>query len=187
MDESSTRKHRISIGYRAVVVDLSPGGPEGAATHMANAEKFFSVMARLIEEQQASFSFLRMLTIFYPPSREFPKDPDPQWYGYSAGKWVDDYTFVAETIGMDERTWLDNAGDPHSSDMRVEERYHRVDHDTLELTVKIDDPKIYTEPWLARDKLRLKLLPPNTSTMEMICAPTEAEEYKKRMANPLSK
>jgi hypothetical protein len=119
--------------------------------------------------------------------RELPKDPDPQWYGYSVGKWADDYTFVVETIGMDERTWLDNAGDPHSSEMRVEERYHRIDHDTLELTVKIDDPKIYTEPWLARDKLPLKLMPANTDTMEMICAPTEAEEYKKSMAIPLSK
>ena len=57
----------------------------------------------------------------------------------------------------------------------------------MELTVKIDDPKIYTEPWLARDKLRLKLMPANTEIMEMICAPTEAEEYKKTMANPLSK
>jgi hypothetical protein len=62
-----------------------------------------------------------------------------------------------------------------------------VNRDTLELTVKIDDPKIYTEPWLARDKLRLKLLPANTEIMEMICAPSEAEEYKKTMASPLSK
>ena len=77
-----------------------------------------------------------------------------EWYGYSVGKWEDDYTFVVETVGTDERTWLDNAGDPHSSEMRVEERYHRLNHDTVELTVKIDDPKIYTEPWLARDKLR---------------------------------
>jgi hypothetical protein len=119
--------------------------------------------------------------------RELPKDPDPQWYGYSVGKWEDDYTFVIQTVGMDERTWLDNAGDPHSSEMRVEERYHRINHDTMELTVKIDDPKIYTEPWLARDKLRLTLMPPNTETMEMICAPSEAEEYKKSMANPLSR
>jgi hypothetical protein len=119
--------------------------------------------------------------------RELPKDPDPKWYGYSVGKWEDDYTFVVETVGTDERTWLDNAGDPHSSDMRVEERYHRIDRDNLELTVKIDDPKIYTEPWLARDKLRLTLMPADTDTMEMICAPSEAEEYKKTMATPLSK
>lgn len=133
------------------------------------------------------YQYQRVWRVIWRDGRELPKDPDAQWYGYSVGKWVDDYTFVAETVGMDERTWLDNAGDPHSSEMRVEERYHRLDRDTMELTVKIDDPKIYTEPWLARYKLRLKLLPPNTDTMEMICAPSEAEEYKKRMAAPLSK
>ena len=133
------------------------------------------------------YQYQKVWRVIWTDGREIPKDPDPQWYGYSTGKWADDYTFVAETVGMDERTWLDNAGDPHSSEMRVEERYHRVDRDTLELTVKIDDPKIYTVPWLARDKLRLKLVPPGAGSMEMICAPSEAEEYKKRMANPLSK
>jgi len=133
------------------------------------------------------YQYQQVWRVIWTDGRELPKDPDPRWYGYSVGKWADDSTFVVETVGMDERTWLDNAGDPHSSDMRVEERYHRVDRDTLELTVKIDDPKIYTEPWLARDKLRLKLLPDNTEIMEMICAPSEAEQYKKTMAAPLSK
>jgi hypothetical protein len=133
------------------------------------------------------YQYQQVWRVIWKDGRELPKDPDPRWYGYSTGKWVDDYTFVVETVGTDERTWLDNAGDPHSSEMRVEERYHRVDRDTMELTVKIDDPKVYTEPWLARDRLRLTLLPSNTDTMEMICAPTEAEEYKKTMANPLSK
>jgi len=133
------------------------------------------------------YQYQQVWRVIWTDGRELPKDPDPRWYGYSVGKWADDSTFVVETVGMDERTWLDNAGDPHSSDMRVEERYHRVDRDTVELTVKIDDPKIYTESWLARDKLRLKLLPDSTEIMEMICAPTEAEEYKKTMANPLSK
>lgn len=133
------------------------------------------------------YQYQKVWRAIWTDGRTLPKDPDPQWYGYSVGKWEDDYTFVVETIGTDERTWLDNAGDPHSSEMRVEERYHRLDHDSMELTVKIDDPKYYTEPWLARDKLRLKLLPPSTSTMEMICAPSEAEQYKKMMANPLSK
>ena len=53
--------------------------------------------------------------------------------------------------------------------------------------MKIDDPKIYTEPWLARDKFPLTLMPADTDIVEMICAPSEAEEYKKVMANPLSK
>ena len=133
------------------------------------------------------YQYQRVWRAIWKDGRELPKDPDPQWYGYSVGKWTDDYTFVVETIGMDERTWLDNAGNPHSSDLRVEERYHRVDHDTMELTVKIDDPKAYTEPWLGRDRIHLKLQPPNTEFMEMICAPSEAEDYKKQIANPLSK
>jgi hypothetical protein len=133
------------------------------------------------------YQYQQTWRMIWTDGRELPKDPDPKWYGYSVGKWEDDFTFVVETVGTDERTWLDNAGDPHSSEMRVEERYHRIDHDNLELTVKIDDPKIYTGPWLARDKLRLTLMPADTDLMEMICAPTEAEEYKKTMANPLSR
>ena len=38
--------------------------------------------------------------------------------------------------------------------MKVEERYHRVNANTMELTVTIDDPKAYTKPWVARNKLR---------------------------------
>ena len=37
-------------------------------------------------------------------------------------EWVDDYTLVIETSGMNERTWIDRAGRPHSADLRVEER-----------------------------------------------------------------
>ncbi|HXP79084.1 MAG TPA: hypothetical protein VN976_04210 [Verrucomicrobiae bacterium] len=133
------------------------------------------------------YQYQRVWRVIWTDGRELPKDPDPSWYGYSVGKWEDDYTFVVETVGTDERTWLDNAGNPHSGEMRVEERYHRLSHDAVELTVKIDDPKIYTEPWLARDKFPLTLMPADTDIVEMICAPSEAEEYKKVMANPLSK
>ena len=86
---------------------------------------------------------------------------------------------MVQTIGMDDRSWLDNAGNPHSADMRVEERYHRRDRDTLELTVTITDPIAYTKAWTPHDKLPLKLMPPGTDMMEMICSPTEAAAYKK--------
>jgi hypothetical protein len=85
---------------------------------------------------------------------------------------------------MDERTWLDKAGNPHSADLRVGERYHRVSRNTLELTVTIDDPKAYTKPWLPRDKLPLRLMPPDTDLMEMIPSATETAEYKSLIANP---
>src|SRR5579859_2445252 len=48
--------------------------------------------------------------IIWTDGRPLPEDPAPRWNGYAAGKWVDDYTFVANYIGMDPRTWLDNVG-----------------------------------------------------------------------------
>src|ERR1700731_4496073 len=83
------------------------------------------------------YEFGKVWRVIWTDGRVLPKDPEPRWYGYSVGKWEDDYTFVVQTSGTDERTWVDRAGRPKSSDLRVEERFHRVDHDHLELTVKI--------------------------------------------------
>ena len=127
------------------------------------------------------YMFEKRWRVIWTDGRELPADPDPRWYGYSVGRWEDDYTFVVETVGMDERTWLDNAGNPHSSDMRVEERYHRVNQNTLELTVTIDDPTAYTKPWVPRNNLPLRLLPADTDLMEMIPSASEAAAYRKIM------
>ena len=132
------------------------------------------------------YQFGKVWRVIWTDDRELPKDPEPRWYGYSVGKWEDDYTFVVQTTGIDERTWVDRAGRPHSSDLRVEERYHRVDHDHLELTVKIDDPKMYTRPWVARDRLLFQLQKSNFDVREMICSPTDAAEYNKIFGNPVS-
>ena len=125
------------------------------------------------------YMFGKTWRVIWTDGRELPKNPEPRWYGYSVGRWEDDYTFVVQTVGMDERTWLDNAGNPHSENMRVEERYHRADRDTLEMTVTIDDPTAYTKPWIAYEKLPLKLMPADTDFREQICSPTEAAAYKK--------
>jgi hypothetical protein len=70
--------------------------------------------------------------------------------------------------------------------LRVEERFHRVDRDHLELTVMIDDPKMYTKPWVALDKLRFDLLPPGFDIHEFICSPSEFQEYNKLLGNSIS-
>ena len=64
--------------------------------------------------------------IIWTDGRDLPQDPAPRWNGYAVGKWVDDYTFVANYVGMDPRTWLDNVGRPHSDVRQMEERWHRV-------------------------------------------------------------
>ena len=132
------------------------------------------------------YQFGKTWRVVWTDGRELPKDPEPRWYGYSVGKWEDEYTFVVQTTGTDERTWVDRAGRPHSGDLRVEERFHRVDHDTLELSMTIDDPKMYTKPWVALNKLRFKLKPPNFDVREMICSPSEFAEYNKVVGKPAS-
>jgi hypothetical protein len=128
--------------------------------------------------------FYNVYRILWTDGRELPKDPIPRYYGYSVGHWEDDYNFVVDTVGMDERTWLDNVGRPHSSALHVVERFHRVSRDILELTVTIDDPKMYSQPWVAVDKLKFHLLPADFDMGEMLCSPTEMENYKKQVASP---
>ena len=132
------------------------------------------------------YQFGKVWRVVWTDGREVPKDPEPRWYGYSVGKWVDDYTLVVETSGMDERTWIDRAGRPHSADLRVEERFHRVDRDHLELTLTIDDPKMYTKPWVALDKLQFTLQAPDYDVREMICSPSEFAEYNRIIGQPAS-
>jgi len=119
--------------------------------------------------------------VVWTDGRQPPKDPDPRYNGYSVGKWVDDYTFVVQTTGILPKTWLDHAGRPHSDQLVVEETYRRVDRDTIELTMKITDPQMYTEPWLALNKVPLHLQPPDFDIPELLCSPSEFAEYNKQV------
>jgi len=129
------------------------------------------------------YQYNKVWRVIWTDGRELPKDPEPRWFGYSVGKWADDYTFVVETIGTDERTWVDRAGRPHSAEMRVEERFHRPDRDHLELTVTIDDPKMYTKSWVALDKFVFERQPASFDVREMIWSPSEYKRYNEMMGN----
>ena len=68
-------------------------------------------------------------------------------------------------------------GRPHTKDLQVEERFHRVNHDIMELTVTIIDPAYYTNPWNALDKYPLRLQSGSFDIREMVCSESEAAEY----------
>ena len=91
----------------------------------------------------------------YMDGRGHPKDPDPTWLGHSIGKWDGD-TLVVDTIGLNDKTWLDYLGHPHTEDLHVVERYRRVDPTTLRLEITIDDPKTYTKTWTGQLLFKLK-------------------------------
>lgn len=116
--------------------------------------------------------------------RDLPKEIlEPRWYGYSVGKWTDDSTFVVTTTGLDERTWIDNVGRPHSDQLKVEETYHRVNHDVMEYTLTITDPVMYTKPWSPLVKFKMGLAPDSFDIREMICSASEAQDYNKSVAD----
>jgi hypothetical protein len=106
---------------------------------------------------------------------------DPRYYGYSVGHWEGDNTLVIETTGLDDKTWLDPRGYPHSIDAHVEERYTRPDHNDLQLTVTLDDPKMYTKPFvLGTSKFRWI---PDQELDEQLCVPSDMIEYMNLIGN----
>jgi hypothetical protein len=113
--------------------------------------------------------------------RPLPKDPDPSFLGYSVGKWEGD-TFVVDTIGMNDKPWVDSYGNPRSEQMHLTERYRRLDHDTLEMQIIMDDPKAYTKPWVNPPQ-RFKL-EPGWEIAEFFCVVDEENSYGDAVRKP---
>ena len=114
--------------------------------------------------------------------REHPKDPDLTWMGDSIGRYEGD-TFVIDTIGFNDKTWLDHTGHPHSEALHVIERFRRVDHDALELAVTVEDPKAYTKSFSGK-----KYFVATSSPMEeSICAYSEYDSFQKTVIDPTTK
>ncbi len=117
--------------------------------------------------------------------------PSTMYFGYSVGHWEGDNTFVVDTVGMDDKTWVDRRGYPHSIDAHVIERYTRIDHNHLNVTETLDDPAYYTKPFVIA-KAEYKWIPfqdnPAAATVpfsaELVCIPSEAIEYMRLIAAP---
>jgi hypothetical protein len=97
--------------------------------------------------------------------RQLPPDPNPAWLGYSVGHWDGD-TLVVVTTGFNDRTWLDKAGHPHSEQLRVTERFRRIDFGHIQRQIIFDDPQTLTKPLTFSLALSYAL---DAEIMENIC------------------
>jgi hypothetical protein len=77
--------------------------------------------------------------------RELEADPLPTWMGYSVGRWDDD-TLVVDSNGYNDKTWLDRRGAPHTEQLRITERYRRLDFGHIALEVTYEDPGAFESP-----------------------------------------
>jgi hypothetical protein len=100
-------------------------------------------------------------------------DPKPSWYGESVGHYEGD-TLVVDTIALNDKTAVDNYRTPHSEKLHVVERWKMIDDGkTLEVTMRLDDPDTYNEPWSAVRRYR-RVQQPMT---EEVCAENNAHLF----------
>jgi hypothetical protein len=97
--------------------------------------------------------------------RQLPKDPNPQWFGYSIAKWDAD-TLVVQSSGFNGKAWLDQVGHPSSEALRVRERFRRRDFGHMDVQATVDDAMAYTKPWTFTQPLTLMA---DTDLLELVC------------------
>lgn len=101
----------------------------------------------------------------FTDGRPLPDEREAAWFGYSVGKWERD-TLIVDTVGLNENTWLDDGGHPHSDALHIVERFRRRDFGHMEVDLTIDDPKAYTKPWTVRIGWELM---PDTDLLDWVC------------------
>jgi hypothetical protein len=181
---------KINIVAAGVSTDpaqkCDPAGIPLAVDWQLRGMQFIQAPTKMVQ----LFQYQRAWREIWTDGRALPKGagsdavdaPDPRYYGYSIGHWDGDYTFVVNTVGMDDRTWLDHVGHPHSAELKVEERYTRTDHDTIQNVVNIDDPKTFTKPYVATTVVFH--WNPKQEFEEQLCIPSDAQAYMDAIAGP---
>ncbi len=187
------KTHKALFGYAAVLEALSNDPRDKCDPLGFPRADFYQVRHTQIMQDALRvvvlYEFEKRWRNIWTDGRDLPQEiPEPRYYGYSVGKWLDDTTLQVETIGTmgNEKVWLDETGRPASDAMHVIEQFHRVDHDRLEMTVTVDDPKMYTKPWVAVNKFPMKLQAPDFDVVEMMCIPSEIAAYDKEYGDPAS-
>ena len=82
----------------------------------------------------------------YVDGRPHPTKVEKSYFGHSIGRWEGD-TLVIDTVGFNESAWMDRFGMPHTDSLHTVERLTRLDFNTLDYAITIEDPGAYTAPW----------------------------------------
>jgi hypothetical protein len=104
-------------------------------------------------------------------------DPKPSWYGESVGHYENGDTLVVDTIGLNDRTYVDNYRTPHTTKLHVVERFRLLeDRQSIVVNVRVEDPGAFTIPWNAVQRYRIDHRPSEVPLHEMVCAENH-EDY----------
>lgn len=144
---------------------LLAGIPFGGLFPFPN--KFIQTPGVIVVLQEGDGSIRQIFT----DGRKHTADPQPTWMGYSVGRWEGD-SLVVDTVGFNDKGWLDGSGHPHSEALKIQERYRRRDFGHMDVQVTMDDPKMYTKPFSIKYTLDLV---PDSDIGEYVCAENEKD------------
>ncbi len=79
------------------------------------------------------------------------RNPKPSWFGESVGHYENGDTLVIDTIGLNDKTFVDSYRTPHTTQIHVVERYRLANGGkAIEASVRVEDPGAFTMAWTAR-------------------------------------
>jgi hypothetical protein len=85
---------------------------------------------------------------------------------------------VVDTIGLNDKTYLDNYRTPHTTQLHVVERFRLLPGgEAMEVTARIEDPGAFTMPWTAVQRYRVDHRPQEVPLHEMVCAENNADHF----------
>ncbi len=164
--------------YKKVDMASNPNGfclPPGPSRALTGPSPFQIVQSR--DSLAILFENHFVYRLIYTDGTKHPEDIDdyPAFMGHSVGKWEGD-TLVVDTVGINERSWLDSNGLEHSDKLHLTERFTKTGPDSIRYSVTYEDPVFFTKPWTFEMAFkRLK----DTRIIEYVC--TENERDLKRL------
>jgi hypothetical protein len=185
------------IGRRRAVSEKLQNDPTGQCTPSGLTRIILATYFAPMEIIQAKdrviqhFEWTTDQRTIFTDGRQLPKEPQLlRWNGFSIGHWEGD-TFIVNSNGFQENSWLDQFGYPHSDQMQLEERYRRLSPDRLELVMTVTDPKVYEKPFVSQKKT-FRLLSKDETEIEEgwhdildnRCVPSEESFFNDKIRNP---
>ena len=95
------------------------------------------------------YEYAHAVRYVYTNGTPHPRGPINWWMGDSRGRWEGD-TLVVDVVHFTDQTWLDKAGNFHSDELHVVERYTPLGPDHIQYEATLEDPKVFTRPWTIR-------------------------------------
>jgi hypothetical protein len=166
--EALVQKRAEDFGRHWPAFHCLPIGPVQGLTETYRIIQSPTVVALLFSNAYSGDDYRQI----FLDGRELPRDPNPTWHGYSVGHWeksesgTSEDTLVIETVGFNDRSWLDRAGHPHSERLHTTERLRRIDFGHIQYQITFDDPETMTRPLTLQ---RVRNYQADTEMLEAVC------------------